>query len=415
MSADTAGLAGTDTPGPEPLSDEWLAEHFDYLTPEFAGAVHPTYARLREQWPITRSSARGGFWVVTGYEDVLRVAQDWETFSSELGIGIPGTTMTIPAIPEVVDPPLQRVYKRIISPFLTPAVVRPLEGATRQLVTEMIDRFIEAGTCDFMADFAMPFPGRAFFSMVLNAPPEEVERVAGLAQQASMPTTPDVQQVWAELHGWINAFLDQRRAGPPKSDIVDAILGAEIEGRPISDTEAMGMVLLLILGGLETTAGILGAIILRFAREPHVPELIRARPEKMGAAVEELLRLDSSFLAVGRTVRTPTQLGGNPVAAGDKVYISWASANRDESEFPEPDAFDLDRPRNRHLTFGAGPHRCVGSNLARMNLTIAVTEVLNRMHDIELLEPEESLPFHTAFNRAPMRIPIRFRPGPRRG
>ncbi|SEP10503.1 cytochrome P450 [Trujillonella endophytica] len=412
MSADTTGLAG---PVATPLSDEWCAEHFDYLAPEFGSAVHPTYARLRAQWPITRSDARGGFWVVSRYDDVFRVAQDWETFSSELGVGIPATTMTIPAIPETVDPPLQRVYKKLISAHLTPALVRPHEAATRALVTEMIDRFIEAGTCDFMADLAMPFPGRAFFGMVLNAPPEEVEHVAGLAQQASMPSNPDVKEIWAQLHGWIHAFLEQRRAQPPKGDIVDAILGAEIEGRPISDTEVLGMVLLLILGGLETTAGVLGAAMLRFVREPHVADEIRARPERMPAAVEELLRLDGSFLAIGRTVRQRTELAGTAVEPGEKVYISWASANRDEAEFPEPDAFDLDRRHNRHLAFGAGPHRCVGSNLARMNLTVALTEVLDRLHDVELLEPEETLPFHTAFNRAPMRIPIRFRPGPRRG
>jgi cytochrome P450 len=399
--------------GAAPLTDDWCRHHFNYLDPEFSQALHPTMARLRAQCPVTHSDARGGFWVVTRYEDVLRVAQDWETFSSELGVAIPDTKMVVPALPEHVDPPLHRTYKRLVNAWFTPNVVRGYEEPTRALVTRLIDDVIEAGRCDFMADIAQPFPGLAFFDLVLNAPPDQVREVNDLAQRASVPTNPDSRECWVALNDWITDFVAARRAAPPRDDVVDAILNADIDGRPVTELEIQGLVLLLILGGLETTAGALGQFMLRFCHEPEIPALLRAQPDLVPAAVEELLRLDGPFFAIGRTVRHDTEIGGHPIGAGEKVLISWASANRDEDEFPDPDVFDLDRERNRHIAFGAGPHRCAGSNLARLNLRIAVHELVQRLDDLTLLVPEEDLPFHSAFNRSPLAMPLAFRPGPR--
>jgi cytochrome P450 len=397
------------------LTDEWITHHFDYLAPEFAQDLYPTLARMRAACPVAHSDAREGYWAVTRYEDVLRLAQDWETFSSELGVGIPSTNMVSKAIPEHIDPPLHREYKRLINAYFTPNAVAPLEAPTRELVNRLLDDVIEAGECDFMADVASPFPAQAFFSLILNAPPDEAVAVAHLAQRASVPTNPDSRECWQGLNAWIDEFIAARRRQPSKGDVVDAVLAAEIEGRPIRADEVQGIILLLILGGLETTAGALGAFMLRFIREPAIPELLRAEPELIPDAVEELLRLEGPFLGIGRTVRHDTELDGCPVGAGEKVYLSFASANRDEAEFPHADVFDLERERNRHIAFGAGPHRCAGSNLARLNLRVALAELLPRLRDVELVTPEADLPFHTAFNRSPLAMPIRFTPGARVG
>jgi len=346
---------------------------------------------------------------------VLRVAQDWETFSSELGVSVPATQMTVQAIPEHVDPPLHRAYKRLINAYFTPAAVAPYEEPTRAIVTDLIDGFVEAGRCDFLTEFARPFPGLAFFDLVLNAPSDQLAELNDLATKASVPNNPDARECWAALHKWIGDFVEQRRRQPPHGDVVDAILTAEIEGRPITDTEVLGMILLLILGGLETTAGALGHFMIRFCREPHIPALLRERPELVPAAVEELLRLEGSFIAIGRTARHDAEIAGHPIKEGEKVLIYWASANRDEAEFKDADTFDLDRASNRHIAFGAGPHRCAGSNLARLNLKVAVHEVVQRLADPVLLEPEESLPFHSALNRSPLSVPISFTPGARLG
>ena len=193
------------------------------------------------------------------------------------------------------------------------------------------------------------------------------------------------------------------------------MLAAEIEGRPITQDEAIGVVQLLILGGLETTAGALGQFMIRFTREPALPERLREHPEEVPAAVEELLRLEPPFIAIARTATCDTEIGGHAIAAGDKVLVYWASANRDAAEFPCPADVDWGRTSNRHLSFGAGPHRCAGSNLARMNLRVAVEEVVRRLHDLRLQEGAEPIPFHSALNRAPLTVPITFTPAARAG
>jgi cytochrome P450 len=396
------------------LSDDWLVNHYDYLSEDFHRELHPALARMRSLCPIAHSDAHEGYWAMTKYEDVLSIAQDWETFSNELGVGIPETHTLILTIPEGLDPPIQRIYKKLISAYFTPGVVRAYEEPTRALVNRLIDDFIETGSCDFFTEFAQPFPGLAFFDLVLNAPADQVKYVNDLATDASKPDNPNGPQVWEAFGKWIFDFVADRRASEPKGDVVDAILAAEIEGRPIEDMEVFGTILLLILGGLETTAGVLGQAMLRFAREPEIPAMLRANPDLIPAAVEELLRLDGSFVAIGRTVRNDTEVGGCPIKAGEHVLISWASANRDEDEFDRPDEFIVDRERNRHLAFGAGPHRCAGSNLARQNLRVAIAEIVNRLDDIKLAAPEETLPYHTAFNRTPLSVPISFTPGPRR-
>src|SRR5207248_2990854 len=167
--------------------------------------------------------------------------------------------------------------------------------------------------------------------------------------------------------------------------------------------------MLLILGGLDTTAGALGQIMIRFCREPETAQLLRRQPELIPGAVEELLRLEGPFIAIARTAMRDVEVGGQQIKEGDKVMIYWASANRDEDEFSCPHQFDLDRKANRHLAFGVGTHRCPGSNLARLNLRVALQEITRRMADFKLQDGAE-IGYHSALNRAPLTVPIRFTP-----
>ena len=415
QAASSDSAPATAPPGACPLSDDWYAHHFDHLSPDLAQNLHETLATMRGRHPVAFSEEHGGFWVVTGYEDVLRVAQDWRTFSSAHGVSVPDTKMVVKAIPEHLDPPLHREYKRLINAFFTPAVVAEYEGPTRALVTRLVDDFVETGRCDFMADFARPFPGLAFFDLVLNAPPDDVAEINEMASAASVPTNPDRGKAWQDMHAWIGRFVEARRHQPRRGDVVDAVLAAEIEGEPITEDAVIGVIQLLILGGLETTAGALGQFMIRFCHEPEIPALLRAHPERIPDAAEELLRLEPPFIAIARTAMTDTEIGGRRIRAGDKVLIYWASANRDEGEFACPADFDLDRASNRHLAFGAGPHRCAGSNLARLNLRVALEEVVARLDDLRLQEDAEPIPFHSVLNRAPLTVPITFTPGPRVG
>jgi cytochrome P450 len=396
-----------------PPTGEWCSEHFDYASPQLSAHFHDALSLLRSQCPVTHSDQYGGHWVVSRYEHVLRVSQDWRTFSSAKGVGLTDIQVVVPPIPEWSDPPLQRIYKRLINAYFTPAVVSKYEHPVRLLVTRLIDAFIETGRCDFMSDFARPFPGLAFFDQVLHAPPDQLAEINDMSSAASLPNNPNARQAWEGMFKWITDFVAQRRREPSRGDLVDAILSADVDGRPITDIEIYGLIQLLILGGLDTTAGALGNFMLRFIREPEIPTLLRNCPDLIPEALEELLRLDGPFVFIGRTVTEDTEIDEQSIKKGERVLISWASANRDEAEFSDPEKFDLSRKSNRHLAFGAGPHRCAGSNFARMNLRIALEELLSRLDNIQLQEGAEPIQFHSAFNRAPLSIPITFAPGPR--
>lgn len=392
------------------MSDEWCQHRFDHLSPDLAATMPETLSRMRELCPVAHSDAYDGFWVTTKYEDVLRVAQDWAVFSSAHGLSITQSKTVVRNLPVEVDPPAQRAYKRLITPYFTPAVVAEWEKPTRDLVIRLADRFVADGRCDFMDAFARPFPSQGFFELAVNAPAADLDRVSLLASRSSTPQHPDAKECWLGLYEWIKGFLAQRRAEPPRGDVVDAVINATIDGVPLTEDEQIGSVQLLILGGLETTAGALGLMFIRFCREPEIPELLRAHPELIPKAVEELLRLDTSFVSVGRTAVADADLAGHAVKTGDKVLIHWASANRDADEFPNPDVFDVDRVRNRHFAFGAGPHRCAGSNLARLNLRIALEELLPRMLDLRLA-PDADIHYHPGLTRSPLTLPITFTPG----
>jgi cytochrome P450 len=391
------------------LSDEWCRRHFDHLAPELGDHLPETLARMRSMCPVAHSDRYDGFWVVTDYDDVLAVAQDWGTFSSAHGLTVPVAPIAVRNLPVEIDPPLHRIFKRLINAYFTPAAVAPWEPRTRELVNRLIDGFVERGHCDFMAEFARPYPALSFFDAAINAPAGDIEKVAYLASKSGTPNDPEAAECWAGLSRWIADFIETRRKGQPRGDVVDAVINAEIEGRAITDEEIVGTVQLLILGGLETTAGALGSMMIRFGRQPEVADALRSDPASIPRAVEELLRLDGPFIAIARTATRDTEIKGRPIKKGEKVIIYWAAACRDESEFPDPDRFDPDRESNRHLAFGAGPHRCAGSNLARLNLKVALEELLPRLTDLRLQDGAD-IHFHSTFNRAPLSVPIRFTP-----
>ena len=191
--------------------------------------------------------------------------------------------------------------------------------------------------------------------MVLHAPAPETAEITRLANVASTPTTQEGREAWGR-HAPLDQRLrvDRRRGQEPIGDVVDAVIAAEIEGRPIEQTEIVGVLQLLLFGGLDTTAGALGQMMVRFCREPELVTYLREHPERLNDAVEELLRLDSSFIFIGRTAAR-RRGRGQADPGGDRVPISWAAANRDEGEFARPFAFDLERESNRHIASAPAP------------------------------------------------------------
>src|SRR5258707_7489774 len=180
-----------------------------------------------------------------------------------------------------------------------------------------------------MEAFARPLPSLAFFDLAIHAPAEDLERVAHLASRSSTPNATDARECWLGLYGWIKEFIAQRRGKPPRGDVVDAVLNASVDGRPLTEDEIIGTVQLLILGGLETTAGALGLMLVRFCHRPEIPALLRSKPELIPSAVQELLRLDPSFVSVRRTALRDNQLGRHPIQKGGQVAGHLGSGQPD--------------------------------------------------------------------------------------
>src|SRR5215469_6566037 len=231
--------------GPLPgdqLPDEWCAHHFDHLSADLAQALPETMARVRALCPVARSDAHDGFWVVSGYEEALSVAQNWQAFSSAHGLSVTKSATVVRNLPVEADPPEQRVYKRLVSPYFTPAAVAKWEQPTRNLVTRLIDGFIDDGTAEFMNAFARPLPSLAFFALAINAPEEDLDHVAYLASKSSTPKDPKARECWLGLYQWIKEFVARRREEEPRNDVVDAVIGATIDGRPLTQDEIIGTV-----------------------------------------------------------------------------------------------------------------------------------------------------------------------------
>jgi cytochrome P450 len=395
------------------FTEDWCTEHFDHLEPELGRRYHETMAYMRTRCPVAHSDRHGGFWVVSDYAHVIGVLQDWRTFCNGEGVAIPRMTFELPVLPDESDPPAHTFFKRLINAYLTPAMVAPYEAPTRLLVTRLIDDFVEAGRCEFMAAFAGQLPRLSFFDLVLHAPVDDIAQLNEWTLTITrLPRQPGFETAQAGVRAWIEQLVEQR-ASEPRGDIVDAVIDADIGGRPITRDEALGTIMQLMFGGFETTASALGHVMIRLARDTDIAARLRREPELIPDAVEEFLRLDPPVACMARTATRDTELDANHIADGDKVLFSIAAANRDEREFDDADVFDLDRASNRHLAFGAGPHRCAGSNIARLNMRIATEELVARLHDIRIEDGAEPLRYHTSFTRSPVAVPITFTPGPR--
>ena len=397
------------------LPEEWYRDKFNHFSPDLANHLVPTLEQMRSRCPVTHSSEFDGFWIATRYKDIQRIAQDWKVFSSERGVIVPHmgdrTSIDIPAIPEMVDPPRHGFFKDLLKPHLTPEAVAANTEATRRLIHEFIDRFIDRGQCEFMEELADPLPGRILFDLYFNAPTEELAELTRLASLATVPLSEAGFDARLQILDWIRKFVELRRQQPRKDDLIDALIHAEVDGSPITEAELLGMIQLLVFGGLDTTAGTLGNIMVRFCRQPEIPQLLREQPELIPAAVEELLRLDAPFVFIARTLTEDVEVAGQQLKAGEQVMVSWRSANYDEEVFVDPKAFDLQRENcKRHMAFGSGTHRCAGQNLARLNLELTLEALVNRLGDIRFAEDAEPITYHPGFSQAPKQVPIRFTP-----
>ena len=396
-----------------------------------AHSVNPAevYRELRAAAPVAWSESNGGYWVVSGHAELAEAAEHPELFSSALknhdigepqgGIFIPAEKAIVPMIPTEMDPPLWREFRLLFAKQFSPAEVNRMKPMMTRLTTEYIDRVIERGTCDMVLDLASPIPADG----VLVLLGLDLDEWAGYGEPyhnalGYPPGSAEFQHAVAGLEGIVGRIREvvQRcRKTGVGSDVMNAVLRAEIAGRPITDDEIVSVIYSIFSGGVDTTTSLLGSAFAHLSRHPSDRQFLIDDPSRIRLAIEEFMRISSPVQALGRTVVQDTVLGGQQLKAGDRVLLAWASANRDEKLFDNPDTCLMDRYPNRHVGFGVGIHRCAGAHFARAQIEIILQQVLERMPDYRIDEQQTFQYPNIGVVNGWVQMPATFSPGQRRG
>jgi cytochrome P450 len=318
-----------------------------------------------------------GTWMVITAELQRQVLQDGVTFSSNRRIFSSALGEDWPLIPLEIDPPEHGKWRSMLNPLLSPKRVIAMEASVRARAAELIDAIKARGnSCNVMEDFAFPFAVSIFLQFLGIGNERLTEFVAWAEDQ--IHGTPDKRTAAARR---FMAYLDELQAlrrAEPSDDFMSFVTQAEIDGRKMTTQEVRSMALLILVAGLDTVAAALGFDFYHLARHPEDQALLRAEPARVLLAVEEMLRVFSTITPVRKAMRD-IELGGAPIKAGDLVACPSMTVNRDPAEFADPDRIDLAREDNHHVAFGYGPHRCLGSHLARRELVIGLEEWLARI------------------------------------
>ena len=358
---------------------------FDHHSEAFAVDPWSQLARLRSECPVARTGSHGGFWVLTGYEEIRRVATDDETFSSAETLVIPPKkNVGQKSIPAEMDAPEFLAFRRILHPMLSPAAVDRLTPVIERFVHAAIDSFIENGSCDFVHDFADPVPAMTTLYK-LGLPVElwkdfsvPLHQVVFLRQDS--PRRVNVAEGLQFVAQTIRDTIAERRKAP-RDDMISYLLNCTVDGRAVTDHEVKEMATLIVQGGFDTTGSAISNALLYLDKHRDARRRLIEEPALMTSAVEEFLRYEAPQTAMARVATKDVVMGGRDISKGDRLLLVWASANRDGTAFDDPDKVVLDRFPNRHITFGHGAHRCLGSNLARRQIQVALRAVLRRLPD----------------------------------
>jgi cytochrome P450 len=360
---------------------------------QFSNQPQPVYRTMRESLPAVSfvTGAMGRLGLISHRGDIEEVLRHPEVFASTEAVDLKNVR---PLIPLNIDPPYHRKYRRILDPLFAPRAVAHLERSIADLANELMDSFAGSDEIDFAASFSVPLPSQVFLTL-MGLPLEELPTLLALKDGIIRPQRvvgcppghPDAvahqTRTAAAIYEYFGPVIDER-ARKPRQDLMTAFVQAEIDGERLSKEEILDICFLFLLAGLDTVTASLDCMIAFLAQNPAHRRQIVEDPSLIPAAVEELLRWESPVAAVTRKVTSDTELGGCPVPAGGRVALMLGSGNTDDSEFGDGAVVRFDRETNRHLAFGGGVHRCLGSHLARQELRVALREWHKRLPDYSL-------------------------------
>jgi cytochrome P450 len=417
----------TDTNDGDTARDH-LRYHFDRHAPDYRDRFTEVTKELHGKCPVAWTDTYDGHWVVSGHQEVFDIARRADILSSDhdpngerrgyQGITIPCSSPTRNGFIEM-DPPEQRQYRQSLNPYLSPAAVTRWKPFVDELVRAVTDEKIEGGSIDFVDDLANIVPAVLTLAMMgLPLVDWEVYCEPTHALVYTPADSPERQHVFKMIMDVVmrlHAAVAESRANP-KPGLIDALIHASINGAAPSDEDVTGALILLIGGGFDTTTALTAHSLEWLGENPVERErLSRERDTLLDSATEEFLRYFTPAPGNGRTISADCEIDGVRFAEGERLWLSWAMANRDPNVFPDPDAVDLARTGNRHSSFGLGVHRCIGSNMARMTFKSMLTAVLDRMPDYQV-DPSRTEHYETIGVIQGMRhLSASFTPGRRLG
>jgi cytochrome P450 len=390
---------------------DW-GEDFDIFEPRYVRNPYPIWDELRATCPVAHTQRWGGSVLPTTSADVTAVAHDVERFSS-----IEVTVAPVPAnyddqgnrIRSIIasDPPDHTPERRLLLPFFAPKAVERFREPTRELCRQLLRGFIERGEIDAAEEYAKQIPPRVI-AEILGIDPSRgddfAEWVRGVLELGLKDA--EVREKYRVIIE--RFFLDEieRRRAEPGDDLISYLLATELDGEPVPMHVVRGNVSLMLIAGIDTTWSSIGAALWHLAQHPDDRRRLVEEPALIPTAVEEFLRAYSP-VTMARIARHDTTIGDREVKQGERVLLSFPAANRDPAMFERPNEVIIDREINRHVAFGAGIHRCLGSNLARMEMQVALEEFLAMIPDFELTDPD-AVTWAGGQVRGPRNLPIQF-------
>jgi cytochrome P450 len=413
------------------------------LQPSAVRCPYPIFERLRREQPIAYVPEMDSY-AVTRYDDILYITRHPELFSNVFSSGpmlarqmadaAVAFAESAPELSELIahrvgrikspvltnaDPPIHTRQRRLLNTIFTPRQIQAWEGTIDGVATSLIDRFATRGTVELIREFAVPMPVQ-IIALLIGVPQDDMvkfkrwsdDSVAGIGNHML-----DAERVGLMLRGqaamydYFSRELDRRRA-EPRDDLITHLVNARHDGEELVLPEILAILTQIVVAGNETTTNLIGSAMYRLASDHDLAARLRADPDLVPNFVEESLRLDSPVNGLFRTAKVDCSVGDVEIPAGANLCLLWASANRDDTVFTDPDVCTLDRTSARsHLAFGFGPHFCLGAALARSEARVALTRLLERLDDITLDCPDDEVEYVESYLLHGLkRLPLRFTP-----
>ena len=395
-------------PAPHPPVTDWLHD-FDHTDPRWTENPFPIWDELRAECPVVHTKRFLGCYLPTTYEAVKQISYDTEHFSSRRIIVRTIRPEPPAASPPITsDPPQHKPAKQLLLPPFTPDAMKKLEPKVRAICNELIDGFINEKGCDVAAHYTKHIPVRAIAYM-LGIPEKDGELfIKWIHEILEVGISNDevLMRAVHEMSAYFAGHIEHRKQHP-SDDLISTLMNArDKDGQPLSDAHVQGSLRLLLIAGIDTTWSAIGSSLWHLAKTPADRERLLAEPQLLPTAIEEFLRAYAP-VTMAREVMKETTISGCPIKPGNMVLLSFPAANRDPAMFPDADKVIIDRKENRHAAFGLGIHRCIGSNLARMEMTVAIEEWLKRIPEFRL-DPAGEVTWSEGTVRGPRQLPMLF-------